>query len=71
MPIIAHPVDGSDARFSPADLSICGSQVCLFPKSSPSYDTLVWDWTTGNLILVSLQVKITRLADSEVWIELP
>ena len=58
LPIIAHPVEGSDSHYTPADLAISGSQVCLHPKSSPSYDTLVWDWKTGSLILVSSYVKI-------------
>ena len=58
LPIIAHPVESSDSHYSPADLAICGSQVCLYPKSSPSYDTLVWDWKTGSLIFVSFQVRI-------------
>ena len=59
LPIIAYSVNCGDSRYSPADLSICGSQVCLCPKGSASCDTLVWNWTTGNLILVSFQVKIT------------
>ena len=58
MSIIAHQVDGS---YSPADLSISGSQVCLCPKSSPSYDTIVWEWTTGKLILVRFEAKVIRV----------
>jgi len=59
-PIITHPVD----RHSFFDISICGSQVCLCLGSPYPYDTLVWEWTTGKLIFVSVEVGITPTRSS-------
>jgi len=55
-PIINYPTTNTPL---PVGMSICGSQVCLCLGERYPRDTIVWEWTTGELIFVGFRIRTT------------